>query len=57
MAEHLVEVLFVAVLDAGADQLALLRRAVLHQPDQRQGGLAFAQVVADVLADLGAVAE
>ena len=34
----------------------LLRRAVFHQIDQRQGRLAFAQVVADVLADRFGVA-
>jgi hypothetical protein len=32
------------------------RRAVFHHVDQGQGRLAFAQVVADVLADLGGVA-
>jgi hypothetical protein len=50
-----VEMLFVALLDAVAHQFALCRRAVFHQVDQRQRRLAFAQIVAHVLANRGGV--
>ncbi len=45
-----------AVLDGVADQVALGRRAARHRDQQRQRGLALAQVVADVLAEFVGVA-
>ena len=54
--QHGVELRFVALLDAAAHKFALLGRAVFHQPDQGQGRFAFAQIVPQVLADLGGVA-
>ena len=46
----------VARLDRVADQLLLFGRTDFHDANQRQGRLAFAQVVANVLAQRGGVA-
>src|SRR5690606_37505066 len=46
----------VALLDGIADQFALRRGAGFHDADERQRGLALAQVVADVLAQRVGVA-
>ena len=51
-----VEVLDAALLDGLAHQRGLFRGAFAHGVDQRQGGFAFGQIVADVLAQGGGVA-
>ena len=45
-----VEVLGLAVQDGLTDDLAVFGRTHFHHADERQGGLALTQVVADVLA-------
>ena len=51
-----VELLGVAVLDRLADQRRLVGAAALQRADHGQGDLALAQVVAQVLAELGGIA-